>query len=1011
MTEVIDIKPKFDINPQIPSKADLAYVNSVKYKMKKAKVFYVFAFLFVSVGNGQAQQTNYEWKQASEGGYAYKYVSNDPTHSRFYKLQNGLTVILSPSKKQPRIQTYIATKAGSKTDPKDHTGLAHYLEHLLFKGTEQYGSLDWAKEKPLLDKIDGLYESYNSTKDEVKRKAIYKEIDAVSGEAAKYAIANEYDKLMSNMGAEGTNAFTSFEQTVYIEDIPNNVVDKFLAVQAERFKRPVFRLFHTELEAVYEEKNIGLDTDNRKAIEAMFEGLFPTNNYGQQTVIGTVEHLKNPSLKAIRSYFETYYVPNNMGVIMSGDFDPNVMIKKVDAAFSYMKAKEVPPYTFEPEKPISSPILKEVKGPNSEFLFLGFRFPGAASKDAQMLNLLGSILTNGSAGLIDLDLVKSQKLLGAGAFPYILKDYSMLILQGNPSQGQSLDQVKELLLAELAKLRKGEFSEDLITSIVNNERKAQIARNESYQDRAEELMGSFTSELDWANELRNTDWLATVTKKDIVDFANKYLNDQNYVAIYKRQGVDENVVKVIKPEITPVTVNREAQSAFLTKVNAMPEEEIKPVWLDYNKDIQKSSSNGVEVLAVANNDNELFSLVYRFPLGKWNNRLLGLAAGYLEFLGTKEKSSEQFSKDFYKLATDFSVSAGNEETTVSIAGLDRNFGPSVQLIQDLLKNCVADQAAFDAYIARLKKSRINAKENKGAIMDGLKAYAKYGSKNPFNYTFTDTELDQLKAADLVQVLHDLAKTKHTVLYFGPKKIAQMTAALPALKGDAGTFLAIPTGTSFKELPTTENQVLVSNYKMKQAEIFWFRNSDSYNVALTPTVSLFNAYFGGGMGSIVFQTIRESKALAYSTYAFYAPPYKKENHYTVGAYIGTQSDKFMDAISGMNELIDVLPESSKSFETAKLSLMKSIASERVTNTGILNSYLAAERLGNQTDIRKTVYEKIPALTFSDVKAFHAKEFSKKPYIYCIVADESGLKTEDLNGLGKVRKLSLEEIFGY
>ncbi|ERJ59519.1 peptidase M16 [Sphingobacterium paucimobilis HER1398] len=971
----------------------------------------MFAFLFISVGTSQAQKVNYEWKQGEEGGYSYKYVSNDPTHSRFYTLKNGLTVILSPSKKEPRIQTYIATKAGSKTDPKDHTGLAHYLEHLLFKGTDRFGSLDWAKEKPLLDKIDGLYEDYNSTKDEAKRKAIYKEIDEVSGEAAKYAIANEYDKLMSNMGAEGTNAFTSFEQTVYIEDIPNNVVDKYLAVQAERFRSPVFRLFHTELEAVYEEKNIGLDTDNRKAIEAMFEGLFPTNNYGQQTVLGTVEHLKNPSLKAIRAYFDAYYVPNNMGVIMSGDFDPTAMIKKVDAAFAYMQRKDVPPYNFAPEKPITSPIIKEVKGPNSEFLFLGFRFPGAATKDAQMLNLLGSILTNGSAGLIDLDLVKSQKLLGAGAFPYILKDYSMLILQGNPSQGQSLDQVKELLLAELAKLRKGDFSEGLITSIVNNERKSQIARNDSYQSRAEELMGAFTSELDWANELRNTDWLATVTKKDIVDFANKYLNDQNYVAIYKRQGVDENVVKVVKPEITPVTVNREAQSEFLTKVNAMPEEEIKPVWLDYSKDIQKSSSHGVDVLAVENKDNELFSLVYRFPLGSWNNRLLGLAAGYLEFLGTKEKSSEQFSKDFYKLASDFSVSAGNEETTVSIAGLNRNFEASVALIQDLLRNCVVDQSAFDAYIGRLKKSRVNAKENKDAIMNGLKAYAKYGAKNPFNYTFTDAELDQLKAGDLVQALHDLSKTKHTVLYFGPKKVAQLTASLPALKVGAGAFVTIPQGTSFKELATTENQVLFSNYNMKQADIFWFRNSDTYNAALTPTVSLFNSYFGGGMGSIVFQTIRESKALAYSTYAFYGAPYKKENHYTVGAYVGTQSDKFMDAIKGMNELIDVLPESSKSFETAKISLMKSIASERITNTAILNSYLAAERLGNQTDIRKSVYEKIPALTFADVNAFHKKEFSKKPYIYCIVADESGLKADDLKSLGQFKKLTLAEIFGY
>src|SRR5690606_17991543 len=242
-----------------------------------------------------AQGSKYQWKEATENGYTYRYVSNDPSNARFYTLKNGLTVILSPDSKKPRIQTYIAVKAGSKTDPENHTGLAHYLEHMLFKGTDVFGSLDWEKEKPLLDQIDSLYAQYNRTTDEKKRKEIYKQIDKVSGEAAKYAIPNEYDKLMSAMGAEGTNAFTSFEQTVYVEDIPNNAIDKFLMVQADRFRNPILRLFHTELEAVYEEKNRGLDDDRRKTFEAMFAALFPNNNYGKQTTIGTVEHLKNPS--------------------------------------------------------------------------------------------------------------------------------------------------------------------------------------------------------------------------------------------------------------------------------------------------------------------------------------------------------------------------------------------------------------------------------------------------------------------------------------------------------------------------------------------------------------------------------------------------------------------------------------------------------------------------------------------------------------------------------------------
>src|ERR1700761_868984 len=394
----------------------------------KQKILVIGFVLLTAVSQLNAQQTPIVWKQATSGGFTYKYVTGDPTHSRFYTLKNGLTVILSPTNKQPRIQAYIAVKAGSKTDPDDHTGLAHYLEHLMFKGTDKFGTTDWTKEKPYLDQIDALYEQYNSTTDVEKRKEIYKQIDMVSGQAAKISIANEYDKMMASMGGPNSNAFTSFEETVYTEDIPSTSVDKFLTLQAERFRNPILRIFHTELEAVYEEKNRGLDNDGSKVFEATFGALFQNNNYGRHTTIGTIEHLKNPSLNAIRKYYYTYYVPNNMGIVLSGDFNPDVMIKKVDEHFSYMQPKPIPPYTLEAEKPITSPIKQDVYGPTPENLTIAFRFPGASTHDAQLLSLMGSMLTNGKAGLFDLNLTKKQKLLSASANDYELKDYSVLLL-------------------------------------------------------------------------------------------------------------------------------------------------------------------------------------------------------------------------------------------------------------------------------------------------------------------------------------------------------------------------------------------------------------------------------------------------------------------------------------------------------------------------------------------------------------------------------------------------------
>lgn len=960
---------------------------------------------------GYAFGQDFQWKEATSNGYKYKYVTNDPTSARYYTLKNGLTVILSPTNKDPRIQTYIATKAGSKTDPADHTGLAHYLEHMLFKGTNQFGSKDWAKEKPLLDKIDALYEKYNQTKDEAKRKEIYKEIDKVSGEAAQYAIANEYDKMMAGMGADGTNAFTSFEQTVYTEDVPANVVDKFLAVQAERFREPVLRLFHTELEAVYEEKNRTLDDDGDKVYDTMFASLFPNNNYGKQTTIGTIEHLKNPSLHAIRDYYNNYYVPNNMGIIMSGDFNPDEVIAKIDKSFSYMKSKPVPEYKVGQEKPITSPVVKEVVGPNPESVMLGFRFPGASTKDARLLNLVGNMLTNGQAGLIDLDLVKKQKLLGAYAFPYTLKDYSVLLLQGKPTEGQSLDEVKNLLLQEIDKLRKGEFSDDLIQSIVNNEKKSIIQKDEKYSSRASILMDEFTSDVDHKAMLEYVDEISKLTKKDIMDFASKYLQNNNYVAVYKRKGEDKSIVKVDKPTITPVSVNREDQSPFLKKIDEMPENAISPVWLNYDKDIAKNKLGEVDVLSVKNTDNALFRMYYYFDSGKWNNKMLPLAAEYLEYLGTKDKSSEAISKEFYKLASSFNVSAGNEETYVTLEGLNENFDQTIALFEHLIKNCQIDQKALDAYKARLKKARANAKQNKAAIMAGLRSYAQYGAQNPFNNVLSDAELDALKAEDLVNVLHDLFNFKHKILYYGPKSGNETVALLKPIHQLPATLKDLPKTKTFTQIPTDKNKVLFAHYDMVQAEIFWVRNSDQYNPTITPTVSLFNNYFGGGMGSIVFQTIRESKALAYSTYSYFALPNKKTDKDMIMAYVGTQADKFNESTTAMNELLNTLPKSEQLFETAKSGLKKSIASERITQDGIIFSYLKAQKLGNNFDVRKNVYEQAPKLSFADINAFHDKEMKSKNYTYCLVAAQDKVNEADMQKLGEVKRLNLTEVFGY
>ena len=960
----------------------------------------------------QAPSDKYVWKTASSGGYTYRYVTNDPMQTRVYTLPNGLTVLLSANHKEPRVAVRIAVRAGSNTDPRNHTGLAHYLEHLLFKGTDQYGSLDWAKEKPYLDKIDGLYEQYNSTKDPAMRKKIYHRIDSISGLASKYAIANEYDKLMSDIGAQGSNAHTWVEETVYEEDIPSNAMDKFLLVQAERFRNPILRLFHTELEAVYEEKNRTLDNDASKMSEAMHYYLFPTHNYGQQTTIGTIEHLKNPSLNAIRDYYHRFYVPNNMAMIMAGDFDPDVLIAKIDHSFAYMQSKPVQLYNPAPEKALAAPVVKEIFGPSAENMRFVYRTPAVNTRDAVVLDLLSSILSNGKAGLLDLNLNKQQKVQGAQAGLQQYKDYGIFIVVGTPKQGQTLEQVKDLLMQQVDKLKKGDFDENLVKAIVANGKLSLLEGLEKNEARVSSLMSSFiqhrAEQLD--KETAELDEQAGVSKKELMAVANKYLGN-NYVLLYKRKGEDKSIVKVDKPPITPVETNAGKQSPFVQKVEAMKVAPVSPQWLDFTSGIAHTKAGIADVLYVPNKDNELFHLYYRFDMGSWNDRYLPMAAQYIQYLGTEKHPTEEISKAFYNIACNFSVNVTTEVTTVSITGLQENFNQAVSLFEDVLNNCLPDTAALAALKDRLLKSRANNKLNKGAIMQGLTNYALYGAKNPFNSGLTNEEINNLKADDLVKVLHSLLDYTHTVIYYGPQQQDAFTTAIVGLHKLPAAFTAYPNKNRFPFAEQTANQVLFANYDMVQSEIRWVRNAGAYDVNKEPVVDVFNNYFGGGMGSVVFQTLRESKALAYSTFATYATPAKKEDPFYIVAYIGCQADKMNEAIGGMNALLNDLPVSDQGFQLAKTSQKKDIETERFTGDGIIFAYLAEKQKGLDYDDRKNEYEALDKLTMADVKSFHQQQVAGKAYTYCVVASEKKIKLDDLKKVGDVKPLSLEDIFGY
>jgi predicted Zn-dependent peptidase len=945
--------------------------------------------------------------------YRYETAPNDPLGVRVYKLDNGLTVYLSDYKNAPRIQTYVAVRAGSKNDPATATGLAHYLEHMVFKGTSKLGTKDWSKEKPELDKIEALYETYRGERnDPVARKRTYHQIDSVSGVAARYAVPNEYDKLMGSIGAKGSNAHTSNEETVYQEDIPSNQLEKWAAVQSERFTEMVPRLFHTELEAVYEEKNRGLDSDFSKEFEALNASLYPTHPYGTQTTIGTIEHLQNPSITEIKKYFGQYYVPGNVALCLSGDLDYDQTIRLIDKYFGPWQGKPAPTFVAPVEKPITAPITKEVLGPQSENVMLGYRFPGKATRDALRLRMLDRILTNGQAGLFDLDLNQQQKVLQAQTFADLNDDYSTHVLYGTPRQGQKLEEVQALMLAEVAKVKRGDFPDWLIPAIVNNEKLSRTKSYESNEARASAMYEAFIERVSWADYLKQNEDFATITKAEIVKFANDNYG-QNYVAVFKRTGEDPNKVKVVKPAITPVPANREAASAYYKEVSALPSTELKPVFIDYKKDIQTADIKpGLPLYYTKNSENGLFSLFYAIDLGTNNNPLLDVATDYLQYLGTGQYSAAQLQQEFYKLGCSFAVSSSQDRVLISLSGLDSNLEPAMTLFEQLLNNPRPDAAALKNQVAGILKQRQDAKLNKGVILNqAMLNYAKYGPRNPFTDIVPEAKLKALKPEQLTSLLKSLPTYQHRALYYGPRELASTTSAIRADHRTPASLKPTPPSKDFAEQPLKDKKVYWVDYKMVQAEILFLTKGDIYDRTMAPTVALYNEYFGGGMGSIVFQDLRESKALAYSAMSRYANADKTGRSNYILSYIGTQSDKLPEAMAGMEGLLTDMPLADANLAIAKQSIRNSIATDRITHEGVLLSYERARRLGLDYDLRRDVYDQTQNMTFAELQKFQQAKIRGQNQVILVIGSKDRLNFKELAKYGTVQQLTLKEIFGY
>ena len=946
-------------------------------------------------------------KKTDNKGYTYEMVENDPSNTRIYTLKNGLKIYLAQLKDEPRIQTHIAVKTGSNNDPEDNTGLAHYLEHMVFKGTSKIGTQNWAVEKPLIKQISDLYEQHKAEKDPAKKIEIYKKIDQVSQEASKYAVANEYDKLISSLGASGTNAHTSLEETIYHNNIPNNELEKWLKVESERFSELVLRLFHTELEAVYEEFNRSQDNDGRLVFYKMMETLFPKSHYGTQTTIGTSEHLKNPSMVAIHNYFDKYYVASNMAVMLIGDFDFDTAVPMIDKYFGNYATKPAPQQYVAKEDPIKSIVTSEVFSPSSERVQFAYRFNGTNSDDAKYVTLIDYILSNSTAGLIDLNINQQQKALGAGSGASFFRDLGMHSFSGTPKQGQSLEEVRDLILGQIENIKQGKFEDWMIDAVVNDLKRSRLQNWENSRSLAASLYKSFINETPWENIVYQYDDLSKITKQQLMDFAKNNYND-NYVIVYKRQGENKDLVRVSNPGITPIQLNRDAESQFYKDFQKIETKDIQPVFVNFKKELNESKVKNTTFTSVKNNSNDLSSVYYILDMGSDHNKKLGLAINYLNYLGTSKYSPEDLKKEFYKLGIEYNVNSGTDRSFVYLTGLQKNLPQGIKLFEHLLNDAVSDKQSYQEYVKTILKSRENSKKNKNAIAVALNNYAQYGENNRFRDIISEQELNAINPTELTQIIKNVLNYKHQIFYYGNDEKATKKAL--EKYHNFGKGLDYPAKKEFPQ-PVTDGKVYFAPYDMVQAEINFVARDNKFDKNLLTSSGIFNEYFGGGLSSIVFQEIRESKSLAYSARANYANATKKDLYNYVRANIGTQANKLPQAVEAMNELMNNMPKAPNQFENSKQAALKQIATKRYTKTNIFFYWLALQDRGLNYDINKDIYNQTSTLTLDQLNEFFNKHIKGQKYNVGLIGNKENLDWKSVQKLGQIKELTLEDLFNY
>lgn len=930
-----------------------------------------------------------------------------------YRLENGLTVWLNEDHSQPKVFGAVVVKAGAKDCP--DTGIAHYFEHMMFKGTDRIGTLDYESEKVLLDSIAMKYDELAMTEDTAARARLQKEINELSIRSSEYVIPNEFNRLINRFGGSGLNAATSYDATIYFNTFSPQYMVQWAEINSERLINPVFRLFQSELETVYEEKNMYGDFIGGQVMDTLMARYFGPHPYAYP-IIGSTKNLKNPRLTEMHKFFEDYYVASNMALILSGDFDAQQVMPILEKAFSRIRSGNAPKQEKVMLPPFNGRETMKVKFPIPFIKAMGLDFRGVSAnhEDQVALNIAVNLLNNANGtGYLD-KLMVEHKLMGALAINESMNEAGILAVAIMPKLLiQSYSSAEKMVWDEINRVKNGDFSDEMFNSLKLEQKRQYASSLENIDSRATIMMNLFSQGKSWNDYLNEVARIESITKEDVVRVAQKYFSN-NYLCVTKSTGKypKDNLPK---PAFSPVVPrNADASSSYAKQLEKIPEQQVAPRIIDFEKDVKTSKLTPLVTLYTTPNPlNDIFTLNISYGIGALEQPELMQLTNYLQLLGTESLSFEQFRSRLQSIGSTLAFDVTPDAFVMKVTGFDNHIDETMELVGDFIRHAKADDKKLRQIVDDAKVSEKAFFKSGDNVASALLEQVKYGDQSRYLRKLSLSQIKKLKGKDMLAIYDKVRSVQCDLHYCGTLPVEKVIGTIRQHLPLERTTVA-SNSPYYRELKQYDRPTVffIDMPDMAQSIVYGYVKGDPVDDKASRHASqLFSVYFGGDMSSLMFQEIREFRSFAYRTSGRYQLP----NHAHKGtagsftAMLSTQSDKTLDALGVLDSLIREMPLKPERMEAVKQTLVNRINNDYPPFRNLSEKVASARMEGFDRDPAEEFLRDIATMDMQDISRFYQEQISGRPVVYVITGNRKHIDMKKLAEYGTIIKVKKKGIY--